>query len=541
MSSVTLKETPLVSVIIPSFNHGLYLLDALESIWKQNYPATEIIIVDDGSTDNTRDILKGIPGIKYIYQTNQGLSAARNTGIKNSNGDFFVFLDADDWLLPGAIDINISYLAQNETLAFVSGAHEWVTVDDGKSIDIVREFNGDHYLHLLEGNYIGMHATVMYRRWVFGHFLFDETLKACEDYDLYLKIARKFPVSHHTRKIAAYRIHNTNMSSNIPMMLSNALQVLERQKGNLQTPGEKQAYKNGRKFWKEYYCMELCDRLLRNKSPVTGKAIVTLFKFRPKSGLKYILKRKSVVKSFIKKIMPSFGKRWLHKTGLYKSGLPMAGTVNAGDFNSLVPFSTQFGYDRGGPVDRYYIENFLKKEADHIKGRCLEIGDNEYSLLYGGTKLTQSDILHIDKTNTKATFIGDLSNAPQLPDNAFDSIVLTQTLHLIYDFKGALATCYRILKPGGVLLLTSPGITPIDHGEWKKTWFWSFTDKALIKLTEETFPGSSIEVKTFGNVHVASAFLYGMGVTEILVEKLDYSDPHFQVIITVKAIKGPAS
>ncbi len=248
-----------------------------------------------------------------------------------------------------------------------------------------------------------------------------------------------------------------------------------------------------------------------------------------------------MLKSFIKKNMPSIGKKWLRKTGLYKSRLPDVGTVNAGDFNSLVPFSTQFGYDRGGPVDRYYIENFLKKEAEQIKGRCLEIGDNEYSLLFGGSKLTQSDILHIDETNTKATFIGDLSNAPQLPDNAFDCIVLTQTLHLIYDFKAALATCYRILKPGGALLLTSPGITPIDHGEWKKTWYWSFTDKALIKLTAEVFPGSIVEVETFGNVYVASAFLYGMGLTEIPVEKLDYSDPHFQVIITVKAIKGPAS
>jgi SAM-dependent methyltransferase len=245
-----------------------------------------------------------------------------------------------------------------------------------------------------------------------------------------------------------------------------------------------------------------------------------------------------MLKSFIKKNAPAISKKWLHKAGLYNSYCPAIGEVNAGDFGRLTPFSTEFGYDRGGPVDRYYIENFLKKEAEHIKGRSLEIGDNEYSLLYGGNKLIQSDILHIDATNPKATFIGDLSNAPQLPDNAFDCIVLTQTLHLIYDFKGALATCHRILKPGGVLLLTSPGITPIDHGEWKKTWYWSFTDKALIKLFEDFFPGSNAEVKTFGNVFVATAFLYGMGITEVPQTSLDHHDPHFQVIITVKAVKG---
>lgn len=245
-----------------------------------------------------------------------------------------------------------------------------------------------------------------------------------------------------------------------------------------------------------------------------------------------------MLKSFIKKNMPSALKSWMHKKGFYESYCPAVGTVKTGDFYRYAPFSTEFGYDRGGPVDRYYIENFLKKESACIKGRCLEIGDNEYSLLYGGNKLTQSDILHIDATNAKATFIGDLSNAPQLPDNAFDCIVLTQTLHLIYDFKGALSTCYRILKPGGVLLLTSPGITPIDRGEWKKTWYWSFTDSALKKLTAETFPASNVEVETFGNVYIASAFLYGMGIREVSSKHLDYHDPQFQVIITVKAVKG---
>jgi SAM-dependent methyltransferase len=244
-----------------------------------------------------------------------------------------------------------------------------------------------------------------------------------------------------------------------------------------------------------------------------------------------------MLKSAIKKYITAIRKIWLHRADTSKFYNPAVGAVKPRDFDRLTPFSTDFGYDRGGPVDRYYIENFLKKEADNIKGRCLEIGDNEYSILYGGDKLIQSDILHIDATNPKATFIGDLSNAPQLPDNAFDCIVLTQTLHLIYDFKGALATCYRILKPGGVLLLTAPGITPIDHGEWKKIWYWSFTDVALIKLFEETFPACNVEMETFGNVYIATAFLYGMGITEVSNEKLDYYDPHFQVINTVKAVK----
>lgn len=244
-----------------------------------------------------------------------------------------------------------------------------------------------------------------------------------------------------------------------------------------------------------------------------------------------------MLKEIIKKNAPAFSLRWMQKAGMLQHRIPFVGKVDTGDMGSVYPFSTEFGYDRGGPIDRYYIENFLEKEAAHISGRVLEIGDNEYTLNYGGARVTQSDILHVDEKNPKATFVGDISDAPHVPANTFDALVLTQTLHLIYDFKAALRTCYRILKPGGVLLLTVPGITPIDHGEWKEIWYWSFTDKAMHKLMEETFPGGTCEVNTYGNVYAATSFLYGMGLPEVSKQKLDHNDPHYQVIVTVKAIK----
>lgn len=244
-----------------------------------------------------------------------------------------------------------------------------------------------------------------------------------------------------------------------------------------------------------------------------------------------------MLKEIIKKNAPAFSLRWMQKAGILQNKVPFVGKVDAGDMHSVHPFSIDFGYDRGGPVDRYYIENFLAKEAAHIQGRVLEIGDNEYTLNYGGARVKQSDILHVDEKNPKATFVGDISDAPHVPDNTFDALVLTQTLHLIYDFKAALRTCHRILKPGGVLLLTVPGITPIDHGEWKEIWYWSFTDKAMRKLMEETFPGGTSEVNTYGNVYAATSFLYGMGLPEVSKPKLDHNDPHYQVVITVKATK----
>lgn len=230
-------------------------------------------------------------------------------------------------------------------------------------------------------------------------------------------------------------------------------------------------------------------------------------------------------------------KRLASAVGIYKYPIPPKGQIRRGDFDRMKPFSKAFGYDRGGPIDRYYIENFLQRESACIKGRVLEIGDNNYTLKYGADKVTISDILHIGDSNPNATFIGDLSNAPHLPDNSFDCIILTQTLHLIYDVKEALQTCFRILKPGGTLLLTVPGITPIDKGEWKYLWLWSFTEASIKRLLGEVFQEGNLQIETYGNVLVATSFLYGAGLPEMKKEEMDYTDPHYPVIITAIAQK----
>ncbi len=209
-----------------------------------------------------------------------------------------------------------------------------------------------------------------------------------------------------------------------------------------------------------------------------------------------------------------------------------------GHLKRLQPISSDFGWDReGGPVDRYYIESFMAENASCVKGRVLEIGDNEYTLRYGKSTNLKSEVLHVHPGNPKATFIGDLSNAPHIPADSFDCIILTQTLHLIYDFEDAVATCYRTLKPGGVLLFTVPGITPIDHGEWKETWYWSFTEASIKRLMKKFFPENGIEVVTKGNVLAATAFLHGLGLADVSKAELDYTDPYYPVIITAKLTK----
>src|SRR5262245_41253340 len=216
------------------------------------------------------------------------------------------------------------------------------------------------------------------------------------------------------------------------------------------------------------------------------------------------------------------------------SYIPAVGRANFGDFRRVTPICRGYGWERGRPVDRYYIENFLERESRHIRGNVLEIGENTYTVKFG-KGVTQSDILHVSDAYEEATYVDDLSKGWTLPSGAFDCVILTQTLHLIYDMKAALATIYRILKPGGVLLATVPGITQISDEEWNPTWFWSLTTNSASRVMAEVFPPGAVEVAAFGNVLAASSFLHGLADSELTREELDYYDPEYPVTITIKA------
>lgn len=516
---------------------------AIDSVLGQSYKHVEIIVVDDGSVDDTRAAAARYPQVKYVYQHNQGPSAARNTGIRQSRGDYLVFLDADDWYFEDALYTNLQYLLAAPKAGFVSGAY--TLSEKGANHEVIKEINSDHYLQLLQRNYIAMHATVMYRREALTRFGFDATMRGCEDYDVYLQIARNYPVIHHTKQIAVYAIHTTNSSVNLPLMLDGALRALDKQKDQLVSGEEKECFNKGVAYWIHYYCTNLYAYLLNSPLYKSGKrreeGMAMLKKYSQKLYRKYLILEPFMMmkKSVIKK-GANFFLRWMYQAGAYKNFIPAPGKVIKGDFNRTTPFSESFGYERGGPIDRYYIENFLAKQAAAVKGRVMEIGDNAYTMQYGGSRVTKSDVLHIQEGHPSATIWGDLSNLPQVPDNSFDCIILTQTLQVVYNYKEALQTCYRILKPGGTLLLTVPGIGHIDQGEWKETWFWSFTKNSITKLLSEIFPVPNVEVQTFGNVLVASSYLYGMGLPEVRKSDMDYCDPHYQVIITAVAVKPAA-
>ena len=253
----------IISVIITCFNHGRFLSKAIDSLLSQTFRAVEIIVVDDGSTDNTKEVVGSYPSVRYVFQSNAGVSAARNAGIDHSCGDYILFLDADDWLLENGLFANYQLLSNNQEAAFVSGAYKVLKETTGEIIEVTTEVMENHFLRLLEFNYISMIATVLFRRKVLDEFRFDTSLKACEDYDLYLRIARKYPVLHHTEFIALYYFHEQNMSYDTLKMMNFAIEVVKRQEPYLTNDEERKSFKKGIKDWRYYYSKVIYGKYLQ--------------------------------------------------------------------------------------------------------------------------------------------------------------------------------------------------------------------------------------------------------------------------------------
>ena len=221
---------------------------------------------------------------------------------------------------------------------------------------------------------------------------------------------------------------------------------------------------------------------------------------------------------------------------------PMVGWVYFGSFRRLRPISAEWGMERGQPIDRYYIDRFLGRQASDIHGRVLEIGENRYTRRYGGENVTESVVLHVAEQKEQVTIIDDLTQGEQIPSDAFDCAIVTQTLQAIYDVPAAVATIYRLLKPGGVALVTVPGISKIsryDMDRWG--YYWSFTTSSMARLFGDHFPAANVTIEAGGNVLTSIAFLHGLALEELTTRQLEAVDPDYQMLITVRAVKPAAS
>lgn len=244
-----------------------------------------------------------------------------------------------------------------------------------------------------------------------------------------------------------------------------------------------------------------------------------------------------------KRLLPAGTRDWVVRQQRRHNLLwPRVGRLQFGHLYRTTPVSPIFGIDRGFPIERYYIEAFLSRYRMDVRGRCLEMGDPFYINKFGDGRVTQIDVMHVTAGHPGATIIGDLTAAAHIASDSFDCVIFTQSLQMIYDMRAALATLHRIIKPGGTLLLTSHGICRIGRRLGRDQWgeYWRITTQSAERLLAETFPDAHVTIGSYGNVLTACCCLHGIVSEEIARADLDFNDPDFEVIVTVRAQKAVA-
>jgi SAM-dependent methyltransferase len=248
------------------------------------------------------------------------------------------------------------------------------------------------------------------------------------------------------------------------------------------------------------------------------------------------------LKGAARAVLPVSARRWVESYAQRLTRLPPLGRIDFGDLRRLSPISNQFGLDRGRSIDRYYIEKFLAEFPADIRGNVLEVGDDRYTKKFGGSRVTRSDVLHVEEGHPQATVVADLSRDQTLPPDTFDCIICIQTLQFIYDLGATLHCLYRILKPGGVLLVTAAGISQVSRFDMDR-WgdYWRFTTLSLRRLFDGLFPSETVQINAYGNVLSSVAFLHGIAAEELTKDELNDCDPDYQLVIAVRAVKPIAT
>jgi SAM-dependent methyltransferase len=248
----------------------------------------------------------------------------------------------------------------------------------------------------------------------------------------------------------------------------------------------------------------------------------------------------------LKDRLPSPLRSWLRRTrgALRRTSVRVNGVSDWSVLRRLQPYRPNFGFHHGKSIDRYYIERFLAAHAQDIRGCVAEIGGDEYARLFGGDRVERLEVLDLDQNNPKCTLALDLADPASAPENQFDCILCVQTLFEIYDHTGAVISLQKMLKAGGVLLVTLPGICQRVRGRMlggAGEDCWRYTAESANRLLALAFGDANVAVSTYGNVMAATALLHGLVASELRRDELDFHDPDYEVLITAKAVKGGAS
>jgi SAM-dependent methyltransferase len=468
----------LVSIVVTASPGCNGLDDTVGSALAQSHPATEVIVVAGGeqtlspSHDGRVTLLEADPAPS---------SHLRNRGLTTVRGSAVMFVDAGERLLPDAASIGFHQLARDSTCAFVSGRcivsrpyHSDAEFPQQPLVTV------DHYEVMLGRNYILALAAATFRRSALAQCGgFEDSLAPLDDWDLYLRLLRTSPARcHHV--IVAESEARDHIREDPARVVPLLWRILDREED-----------------------VAVADEL-RTRAVAIARRL------------------------------------WIDRYGLDETGsdtaskAPAVGSLSLGDLRRVVPLDTNFGYGRGGPIDRHYIEAFLREHSGDIRGRVLEVQEDAYTWGFGGSAVERADVLSLLPDNPRATLVGDLARPEDFPESAFDCTIITQVLHLVLDPRAAARAIHRMLKPSGVALLTVPGISQV---EWAESWYWSFTVLSAHAIFADVFGPDNVTVKAYGNALAATSFLWGIAVQELETAELDYVDPYYQVTIAIRAVK----
>jgi glycosyltransferase involved in cell wall biosynthesis len=252
---MAIKSEVIVTVIVPCFNYGHFLRNTFESLSAQTERRWECIVIDDGSTDDTKSIVAaltaGDPRFRYIYQGNKGLSAARNAGMKEACGTYIQFLDADDLLERRKLEAHVAYLERHPDVDIVYGDARYFPSDDpeqrflsidGGDVSPIRKLSGgreDLLRHLVVDNIFVVSSPLLRREVIESCGYFDENLRGCEDWEYWLRCASagmRFCYSESDEALTLIRFHRNSLSKNRSVMLTANLEVRRRLQTFLREP-----------------------------------------------------------------------------------------------------------------------------------------------------------------------------------------------------------------------------------------------------------------------------------------------------------------
>lgn len=477
------------------------VLPSLASIESAACSVEVVLVADDETPRAADDWLESLTRTgrrRFVRVAGVFPGKARNTALAGSDAAYALSLNSGDRLSRDYLDEAARVFERNAEARLVTSGTRWLYLDSA-----VDEGPGQLDLPSLASRFDAAHPATLFRLadWR-EHGGFDQELAGFDDVDLWIRILERGGCGVVLPDMPLLRPVGTNRRYRKHLEPDRNTQAVQRLTG-----------KHPRLFAR--HVVEALDGRERRLLAVGGP-------YRSQ------LKRRDEGMAELARLDAQIVEA--RRSGLFAND-------GLGHSRRITPVSRDWGYERGMPVDRYYIEQFLQRHADDVRGVVLEVQEPDYTQRFGGSRVTRSEVLDLNAANERATVIADLRDAGNLRSNQFDCIILTQTVHVIDDMDAVVSECARLLVPGGVLLATLPCVSRVCLEYGRDGDHWRVTEAGARALFERAFAASALEVRGLGNALVTTAFTYGLALHELSSDELEFYDPYNPTLVTVRAVK----